>query len=45
VTYQPYVPFHVADFKARYSKFRMDFTSGNQTHNIAVSQLRVAIKT
>lgn len=44
VTYKPFTPFHVADFSGRYSKFRLDLTSRNPNHNIAISQLRVAIK-
>jgi hypothetical protein len=44
VTYSPFTPFHVADFSGRYSKFRADFTSANPSHNIAVTELRVAIK-
>jgi hypothetical protein len=44
ITYKPYTPFHVADFSGRYSKFRLDLSSANSNHNIAISQLRVAIK-
>jgi hypothetical protein len=44
ITYKPFTPFHVADFSGRYSKFRADFTSASSNHNIAASQLRVAIK-
>jgi hypothetical protein len=44
-TWGPWTPFHVGDFSCRAAQFRLDFTSGNPNHNIAVTQLRVAIKT
>lgn len=43
-TWGPWTPFHVGDFSCRAAQFRLDFTSGNPNHNIAVTQLRVAIK-
>lgn len=44
VTYSGWVPFMVSDFSCRYSKFRTLLQSGSTTHNIAISELSVAIK-
>jgi predicted phage tail protein len=43
-TWGPWVPFMVADFTDRATRFRLDFVSGQSTHNIAVSQLIVHAK-
>ncbi len=39
-----WVPFFVADFTARALQFKLDFVSGNQTHNILVEELAVVAK-
>jgi hypothetical protein len=43
-TWGSWTQFHVADFNARAAKFKLEFTSGSPTHNIAVSTLAVAVK-
>lgn len=43
-TWGAWTPFFVADVTARALKFRVDLTSGNASHNIDVSTLRVDIK-
>lgn len=43
-TWTEWAPFFVADVTARALKFRVDLTSGNASHNIDVSTLRVDIK-
>ena len=43
-TWGPWTQFHVADFNCRAAKFKLEFTSGTPTHNIAVSTLAVAVK-
>jgi len=40
-TWGPWTPFWVADFNCRAAQFRLDFQSGNRSHNIAVSALAV----
>lgn len=44
LAYSGWMPFMVADFKCRYARFKALLTSGNVTHNIAVSELSVSIK-
>lgn len=39
-----WTPFYVADYQARGFQFRLDLSSGNPSHNIAVSALSVAAK-
>jgi hypothetical protein len=39
-----WTPFFVADFTCRAAQFKLDFISGNSTHNIVVSQLTVHAK-
>lgn len=43
-TWSSWMPFFVADFTSRAAKFKLDFVSGNATHNISVSTLAVDIK-
>ena len=43
-TWSSWTQFHVADFNCRAAKFKLEFTSGTPTHNIAVSTLAVAVK-
>ncbi|WP_176451964.1 host specificity protein J [Rhodoferax sp. TH121] len=43
-TWSEWTPFFVADVTARALKFRMDLVSGDASHNIDVSTLRVDIK-
>jgi hypothetical protein len=45
ITYGPWTPFLVADFKCRYAQLKANLTSGSSNHDIAVSTLSVAIKT
>ena len=40
----PWAPFHVADFTGRAAQFKLDFISGNATHNIIVSELAVVAR-
>ncbi|TCS72090.1 putative phage tail protein [Sulfuritortus calidifontis] len=40
----PWTPFITADFAGRYARFKAALTSGDQQHNIAVSELSVAAK-
>jgi len=39
-----WTPFMVADFTCRAARFKLDFTSGSITHNIACSLLAVSVK-
>jgi hypothetical protein len=41
----PWTPFFVADITSRAIRFRLDLISADSTHNIAVSTLRVDVKT
>jgi predicted phage tail protein len=43
-TWSDWTPFMVGDFTCRTAKFRLDFESGQSTHNILVSQLTVHVK-
>jgi hypothetical protein len=43
-TWGGWTQFHVADFNCRAAKFKLEFESGNPTHNIAVSTLAVVVK-
>ncbi len=43
-TWGSWTPFMVADFTCRAAKFKLDFSSGNPTHNIKVSQMTVHVK-
>jgi hypothetical protein len=43
-TWTSWMPFMVADFTCRAAQFKLDFVSGNSTHNIAVTQLTVHAK-
>ncbi len=43
-TWGPWTQFHVAEFNCRAARFKLAFSSGSPTHNIAVSTLAVAIK-
>ena len=42
--YGEWTPFFVADFTGRALQFKLDFVSGNATHNILVEELAVAAK-
>lgn len=43
-TWGPWTPFLTADFAGRYARFKCVLESGAPTHNIAVSELAVAVK-
>lgn len=43
-TWGAWTPFFVADFTCRAAKFKLDFVSGQVTHNIKVSELTVHVK-
>ena len=43
-TWSAWTPFHVADFTCRAAQFKLELSSGNPSHQIAVSTLAVAIK-
>lgn len=43
-TWSSWTQFHVADFNCRAAKFKLEFSSGTPTHNIAVGTLAVAVK-
>ena len=43
-TWGPWTPFFVADFTCRATKFKLELTREDITHNIAVSVLRVDVK-
>jgi hypothetical protein len=43
-TWREWTPFFVADFTCRAAQFRLDFDSGNVTHNILIDQLSVRVK-
>ena len=43
-TWGAWTPFHVADFTCRAAQFKLELSSGNPSHQIAVSTLAVAIK-
>ena len=42
-TWSPWTPFFIGDYIARAVRFRLKLTSGNTTHNIAVSELAATI--
>ena len=44
-TWTSWAPFFVGDFTCRAAKFRLDLASGQKTHNIGVSLLKVDVKT
>lgn len=43
-TWSAWMPFFVADFTCRGAKFKLDFSAGDPTHNIAVDTLTVHVK-
>lgn len=43
-TWSEWMPFFVADFTCRAAKFKLDFSAGDATHNIAVDTLVVHVK-
>lgn len=43
-TWSAWMPFFVADFTCRAAKFKLDFSAGDPTHNIAVDTLVVHVK-
>lgn len=45
ITFGPWTPFMIADFKCRYAQFQAVLSTVSTTHNIAISTLSVAIKT
>jgi hypothetical protein len=45
ITFGPWTPFMIADFKCRYAQFQAVLSTVSSAHNIAVSTLSVAIKT
>jgi predicted phage tail protein len=44
-TWGPWQPFLVSDFTCRAAKFKLDFISGQATHNISCDLLKVDVKT
>ena len=44
-TWTSWAPFFVGDFTCRAAKFRLDLASGQKTHNIGISLLKVDVKT
>lgn len=44
ITFGPWTPFMVADFKCRYAQFFAELSSKTQTHNIQLSELDVTVK-